>query len=428
MLINDVNVIPMHREVVLEKQRVWIANGKILKIEPASAPLEFKASRVIDGSGRYLIPGLSEMHYHWRNKEGGIERDFKLLLANGVTTARNMGEYDWQDHIGIRDSVQKGFLMGPAYYTTGPYLQARDFPDMEAVDRVVSEHRKKGYDFLKLADNLPKERYLHLLEEAHRQGVTVIGHGQRKLPLEYSLRMKSIEHVEEFVYILHQEQGNSPTSLITDEALLQETAREVAHSGVYVAPTLVIFDMINRYLDDAQVQAMKNDSLARYMLAKDRAYWLSDENLYIANFRGKTVAGTGVPFEKLFTDFDAWIKKFTTLLASHHVPFLAGSDTYGMVIPGFSLHQEMQMLRDVGLSPYEALKSATVNPARYLGTYALEGTVAEGKVANLVLLRENPLTDIAHTQTIEGVFLRGQWLDREQLDTMLAEVARLGAE
>ena len=102
----------MHQEVVWENQTVVIANGKILKVGPSTDTLVRESAKIIDGTGKYLIPGLSEMHYHWRNKEGGIARDFKLLLANGVTTVRNMAEYDWQDHVAIRDSINNGQLMG----------------------------------------------------------------------------------------------------------------------------------------------------------------------------------------------------------------------------------------------------------------------------------------------------------------------------
>ena len=119
------------------------------------------------------------------------------------------------------------------------------------------------------------------------------------------------------------------------------------------------------------------------------------------------------------------MKKFTKVLSDHKVPFLTGSDTFGMAIVGFSLHEEMQLLTDVGLTPYEALRASTVTPARYLNSMAFEGTISEGKNANMVLLNKNPLEDISNTKTIEGVVLKGKWYNRTQLNKMLLEVEQL---
>ena len=118
------------------------------------------------------------------------------------------------------------------------------------------------------------------------------------------------------------------------------------------------------------------------------------------------------------------MNKFTRILSDHGVPFLTGSDTFGMVIVGFSLHEELRLLTETGLTPYEALRASTVSAARYLSTMAIEGTISEGKNANMVLLNKNPLEDINNTKTIEGVMLKGKWFDRDELDKMLLDVAR----
>ncbi|MFV8326431.1 amidohydrolase family protein [Flavobacterium sp. ZS1P14] len=116
------------------------------------------------------------------------------------------------------------------------------------------------------------------------------------------------------------------------------------------------------------------------------------------------------------------MKAFARILSDSKVRLLTGSDTYGMVIVGFSLHQEFGLLQETGIKPYEILLASTVNPARYLDNYAVEGTITEGKNANMVLLNENPLDDIKNTKSIEGVVLKGKWLDRQTLDRMLEEV------
>tara|TARA_R110002012_G_scaffold38661_5_gene107371 strand:+ start:1677 stop:3005 length:1329 start_codon:yes stop_codon:yes gene_type:complete len=413
IIVQNVNVIPMHQEVVWENQTVAIANGKILKVGPLSDTLVRESAKIIDGTGKYLIPGLSEMHYHWRNKEGGIARDFKLLLANGVTTVRNMAEYDWQDHIAIRDSINNGQLMGPNYYTAGPYLQSGDLKSSADVQKTIEHHHQKGYDFIKIADNLPKDIYLEVLETAQAYNIPVMGHAQRELDLEFSLRMKSIEHVEEFVYLFGDEQRK-------DSLFLNKAVQQIKNSGITIAPTLVVFDMIVKCLDDNFFEKLKEKEAATYMLKGDYGYWSSDENPYRQNLKGKVI--NGMDALPLLQGYFEWMKNFTKMLADADVPIMTGSDTFGFVVPGFSLHEEFQFLQEAGLSPYEILKASTLTPARYLGTIAMEGTITEGKNANLVLLNKNPLENIENTKAIKGVLLKGEWLDRNQLDELLKEV------
>ncbi|MGN7515286.1 MAG: M61 family metallopeptidase [Allomuricauda sp.] len=423
-LIENVNVIPMHEEIVLEHQDVLIENGKIVGIRVTDTiNPRTSVDLLIDGTDKYLIPGLSEMHYHWRNNDRDIETEFKLLLVNGVTTARNMGEYDGQDHIAIREKIKMGQLLGPNYYTTGPYLQADKLQTIEDAIKEVHQHKDSGYDFIKIGDGreIAKEVYLNLLEEAQRFNIPVIGHAQHNLPLEFSLRMKSIEHVEEFIYIFNTSEDF--TYLNHDLDFLNAAARQVKDSGVYVAPTLVIFEMITQYLDEEKFTELKANDLAKYLPEKDAMYWLSDENHYRADFaNGKDRIDLGMDPLEFFESYYEWMKVFTKILSNHDVPMLSGSDTFGMVIPGFSLHNEFEFLQEVGLTPYGILKSSTIVPARYLDVLASEGTISEGKNANLVLLNKNPLEDIGNTKSIEGVMLKGTWFSRDKLDTMLLEV------
>lgn len=416
ILIENVNVIPMNKEIVLNNQNIIIVSGKIISIEPYKREINYTSHLVIDGTGKYVMPGFSEMHYHWRNKQGGIDRDFKLLIANGVTTVRNMAEYDWQDHVAIRDSISKGEKFGPNYYTAGPYLNSNDLKTIVDAIAVVKSHKVKGYDFLKLADNLPKDVYLIILEESQKHHVSVIGHAQREMPLEFSLRLKSIEHVEEFVYIFKDEQRN-------DALFLKQAIEQIKVSGSTIVPTLVVFDMIVKSIDNQKFKTLNQNKSAQYMLLNDFNYWSSDENPYRKNLKGKVINGQdALP---LLEGYFKWMKTFIKMLADAGVPLMTGSDTFGFVVPGFSLHEEFQFLQDCGLSSFQILKATTVTPARYLNTIATEGTVSEGKNANLVLLNKNPLNDIENTKAIEGVFLKGRWLDRIKLDSLLMETKTL---
>jgi len=403
----NVNVIPMNTETVLFNQRVIISNDRILKIEPTSQKSTNNIDIKIQASGKYLIPGLVETHYHLQND---IENEFKLLIANGVTSARNMAEYRGQDHIKIREQAKKNLILSPHYYTTGPYLTRNHLSSIEAVGKVINDHKEKGYDYLKIADNLPKNIYLKLLELAQKEKIEIVGHGQRKLPLEYSLRMKSIAHIEEFMNIFNKEQRNSI-------AYLNKAAKEIKTSGIYVSPTLGIFEMIGRYADKKKSVTLAKNQHIKYLPKHYSGYWKSDK----INYRTKEWFTTEKSLVRLEKELE-WQKKFTLLLHNQGVPLMAGSDTYGLFLPGFSLHHELELIHSSGLSTYETLKTATVNPARYLNTITQSGTITEGKLSDMVLLDKNPLEDIRHTKTILGVIIKGKWLDRQELNKMLLDV------
>lgn len=412
--IENVNVIPMTKEVVLYRQRVLISGGKILKIEPTSSPLKNQVNLTVDGTGKYLIPGLSEMHYHFRS--GDIQSDFKLLIANGITTARNMAEFENQDHIAIRAKADSGGLLAPNYYTTGPYLKYVNLRTIEEVTSVVKRHKERGYDFLKIADNLPLNIYLKLLEECEVHGIPMVGHAQRNMALEFSLRMKSIEHIEEFLYLSEEGSG---AFFKQSQSNLKMSARQISNSGAYVGTTLVVFDFINNCLDDEKFSFLQKNEHVKYLAKNQREDFLTERNDY-RKLKDKEFDGVKAPI--LFNNYFSWMQKYSRILSDNNVNLLTGSDTYGMVIVGFSLHKEFALLQKTGISPYKILLASTVNPARYLDRFSSEGTITEGKNANMVLLNRNPLEDIQNTKYIDGVFLKGKWLNRKALDQMLAEV------
>ena len=403
----NVNVIAMNTDTILKNQRVIISNGKISKIVPASQKITNKIDFKIQASGKYLIPGFVETHYHLQNN---IENEFKLLIANGITSARNMAEYNGQDHINIREKTQKNTILSPHYYTTGRYLKREHLSTIDAVKKVVANHKKKGYDYLKIADNLPKHIYLKLLEVAQKEKIQVVGHAQRRLPLEYSLRMKSIAHIEEFMYIFNKEERNSAS-------YLKQAAKEIKTSGIYVSPTLGIFEMISRYADKKKSAILIEDRNIKYLPKHYSDYWKSDK----INYRTNTWFTTKKSLTRLENELK-WQKEFTLLLHNQGVPLMSGSDTYGLFLPGFSLHHELELIHSSGLTTYETLKTATVNPARYFNTIAQSGTISEGKLADMILLDKNPLEDIRNTRTIAGVMIKGKWHDRKKLTKLLLEV------
>lgn len=408
IVIQNVNVIPMNINTILKNRDVFISNKKIINIILTGKGFIKPNYKIIKGTNKYLLPGFSEMHFHSQNN---LKNEFKLLIANGITTVRNMAEYQGQDQIKNRNTARVTQI-APQYFTTGPYLMRNNFKKLNDVKKVVLQHKKRGYDFLKIADNLPKEIYLALLEETHNNNIKIVGHGQRKLPLEYSLRMKSIAHVEEFMNIFSKE------DLIDDKKLISY-AKEIKNQGVYISPTLGIYDMIMNYADDSKHRFLEKSKNLKYLPKHYTDYWLSDS----VNYRKHDWFTTEKSLKRLEKELN-WQKKFTKILNQEKVYLLSSSDTYGLFIPGFSLHKELELINSSGVSTFETLKTTTVNPARYLNTISQEGTVSVGKNANLVLLNKNPLENIKNTKSISGVFLKGKWYSRKYLNILLNEVEK----
>jgi len=229
--------------------------------------------------------------------------------------------------------------------------------------------------------------------------------------------MKSIEHVEEFLYL--RDESTNKSFYEADSSKQNHIAKELKTKGLYIGTTLSVFEFINDCLDDDRFNAYKDNDLVKYLHRDQREGFLSEKNDYRKlkhEMFGDQTA------KQLFANHFSWMKSFTNVLNRNGVKLLTGSDTYGMVIVGFSLHREFELLQETGMRPYDILVASTINSSIYLDTYTKEGTIAIGKNANLVLLSKNPLEDIRNTQLIEGVIVKGKWLDRPTLNKMLNEV------
>tara|TARA_R110000868_G_scaffold304437_1_gene564960 strand:+ start:5783 stop:7141 length:1359 start_codon:yes stop_codon:yes gene_type:complete len=412
VLIEDVNLITMVDETPVLNQDILVVGGIIKEIGDLNSKT-YDIDLLIDGTNKFLIPGLSEMHYHWRNIERPIETEIGMMVVNGVTTIRNMGEYGWQDQIMIRDSLIRNMIYPISYLTTGPYLKANDLSSKAEIDSQLNQHTSMGYDYLKIADDLESELYAYLINEAEVQGLEVVGHIQRSLPLRKSLEQRSIDHVEEFIYLFSTEERN-------DSVFVNNSITEIKKSGVFINPTLAVFEMITQFLNNKKFDSLENHQHVAYMLKDDASYWLSDENEYRVKLKPLELEGNTaeVTIDKWFD----WMKKYTNQLNEAGVPLLTGSDTFGLIVPGFSIHRELELLVESGLTPFEALLTSTVNAARFTNRLGSEGTIEVGKKANLVMLNNNPLDDISNTQDIVGVLVQTIWIDSTQIKKVIENV------
>jgi hypothetical protein len=263
------------------------------------------------------------------------------------------------------------------------------------------------------------------------------------MPLSESLRMDSIEHIEEFLYVSRDaEFGKAAAGSLENflrayssnlERLSQPehraaVVRDVVASGIYVAPSLVIYKYIQVYLDDDLFAALHEDERLAYLPEAVRKEYLNSEtNEYrrdLAAVFGKHLG----PDVAVHEHFAHNVELLSALILEMHkagVPLLSSTDSFGAAVPGFSLHQELELLVRAGLTPYEALRTSTINVATYLGEADLAGTIEVGKRADFVLLEKNPLVDIGNAALVRGLFTQGRWLSEAEIQGLLLETEEI---
>ena len=406
----DVNVVPMDRERVLPHRTVVVRGGRIAALLPAGAAVPAGA-RVVEGNGlAWLIPGLADMHVHL------LDRDELLLyLANGITTVRNL--HGLPRHLAWRDSIAAGALPGPRLVTSGPIVDG-DPPSRATntvvrtaadVERVVTEQKAAGYDAIKIYDNLPRDLYEALVRSARRHGLPVVGHVPTPVGLDGLLAVRGqrgIEHVEELLPFFADGR---------DTAGLGAMAKGLARAGVWVTPTLTVHrSALDQARDWPADQARPELAFLNPATARSWGWSVAGEGRAASPAAAARFARTTEFFER----------SLVPALHRAGVGLLAGSDApIPTIMPGFALADELRALARAGLTPYEALATATSNPARFLGRESEIGTVAPGRAADLVLLSADPLADIANVERRLGVMAAGRWYHQTELRTMLERQA-----
>jgi imidazolonepropionase-like amidohydrolase len=396
-----VNVIPMDRERILWRRAVVVANGVVVQLGSVDSVAVPKGARIIDaGDSLFLMPGLADMHVHLR-----YESDLPLLLANGITTVRNMRGTPW--HLELRRRIASGALLGPRIVTAGPIFYGYRGAGANPAEAraLVDSQSAAGYDFVKVYDRLPQSSYAAVVQEARAAGLPVAGHvpggGASGTGVAQALqyRQASIEHAEQFVYHYFGDD--------LDRTRIALLAKEVRAAGSAVTPTLVtISALIGQW---EQHDSVLGRSTMRYVEPETYAWWKGDRG------HSSALNRTMLPF------LEAVVRGFRDA----GVPIMAGTDFYLFgVVAGFSLHDELGALVQAGLTPFEALTAATRTPAEFLGDSAHSGTVAIGKSADLLLLSANPLLDIRNSTRIAGVMTRGRWLPRSELTQLVDSLAR----
>jgi imidazolonepropionase-like amidohydrolase len=419
--IEHVTVLPMTLGGrVLYDATVVIENGRITALQ---GPIPGEATR-IDGTGKWLIPGLTDMHIHmpsdgymgpkkYPTQGPSLHLDVQQLvtpyIANGVTQIFNLDAT--VGSISQRNEIERGTVLGPhmalAALIDGGTGSGRRANSPSDGRQCVRDAKAEGYEFIKVYSELDTATYAALIDEAATQGLKTVGH----IPDAFQGDLQAA-FVPHFGMVAHAEEFSKHSKDFTDADAAQY-ALLAKRNGTWLTPTLTTIRWIAseiRTLDE--LRALPS---LKYMHPLIQSKWLVANN-YNTNFTAEDA-----------DHFDRMVEFQTRLVRAFHkagVPIVAGTDagTSG-VVPGFSLHDELQLLAGAGLTNEEVLASATRLPAEWLGVAGERGTIEVGKAADLVLLDGDPLVDIANTRRISGVFLSGRWLDRAALDAMLNDLA-----
>lgn len=412
--ITNVDVVDVESGSVRKNQTVLVEGDRIIQVEDAGDRPLSRPERVIDGGGRYLIPGLIDMHVHFSIPEQ--ERDLTLYLANGVTTIRNMDASTVPAITAWRGEVAEGRRFGPAIYTTGPTL--RRLTSERHVEQIIQSHRAAGYDFIKVYGDIQPDLYAQLMQRAAEEKIPVVGHVPVGVGLEGAIRagQQTFEHVED-LFQTHFARRTDPGEIPALIALLQG-------SGSCVVPTLVVFSKVVEHFEQfPHLSGLMAEPSLRYVGPETRRMWHPENNSYVR--RGRAEADQMPRIAAAVRQQYEFMQRVVAALHLAGVPLLAGSDAnIPHTIPGFSLLEELEILvNEAGFTAADALRSATLTPARCMGRTDELGAVAPGRRADLVLLEADPLADIRNLRRRAGVMASGRWYSEQELRERLEALA-----
>jgi imidazolonepropionase-like amidohydrolase len=419
--IKNVNVIPMTRGGEVHKVATVIINNR--KIVSLNGPMPPDAV-IIDGKSKWLIPGLIDMHVHvptdinfglqFPTRAASIffstQDVMTPFVANGITTIFDLNSK--AEHFGQRNEIARGDAIGPrmalAALIDGGEGSGRRANTPAEGRQTVSTVKAEGYEFIKVYSHLNIETYIAVIDEANKQGLKVIGH----IPNGFRGKLKDA-FIPHFGMVAHAEEFAKRTSDFSDDEAKRfaELAKE---NGTWLAPCLMTVVSIADQVHS--LDYLTASPSLQYVHPLLQSKWLKSNNY----FKGSD-PGT-VDHLKKVIDFNSRLVK---AFKEAGVNIVAGTDTgTSGVVGGFSLHDEIELLVEAGLTPLEALASGTCLPALWLGIDSEVGTIEVGKYADLVLLDNNPIDDIKNTRKIAGVFLNGKWLDKVVLDKLLSDLSK----
>ena len=400
----NANVVPMDREGVLADYTVVVSSGRIVDMGPSASVDPPAGALVIDAGGKYLMPGLAEMHGHMPG--GDIEETVMFLyVANGVTTVRGMLGQD--GHLALRARANAGEIIAPTLYMAGPSFNDGSVNSPREAEEQVRRQKREGWDLLKIHPGPTLDEYNAMAVAAQEVGIRFAGHVPADVGLEHAILMgqETFDHLDGYIEYLDAFEGE------VDEDRLQYIVQLTRDAGAWVVPTMVLWEVGIIGRGDA-------DELAGY---PEMRYWPSGQVWGWGN-RQRAAASRTSP--ERAAQWAANRNRVLKALSDGGAGILLGTDSPQIFsVPGFSIHRELKAMADAGMSAWEILVSGTRNVGEYFQGRDAFGTVAVGRRADLLLLNANPLSDVANVADRTGVMFRGRWLPEEEIRRRLEEIA-----
>jgi imidazolonepropionase-like amidohydrolase len=413
----NVNIVPMSGETVIAQQTVIVSNGLIGTIGMVDHVPVPEGARIVDGTDRFLMPGLAEMHAHVPPAGSDeLERDLALFAANGVTIVRGMLGHP--SHLQLRAELLQGDRFGPRLITSGPSLNGRSVNGAADGARQVREQHAAGYDFIKLHPGLDDEEFAAIAAAANELGMQFAGHVPVAVGLDKALRsgMASIDHLDGFMAALMPRNFDASGGYggLFDVLLagdvntdgIESLARATAAAGTWIVPTETLVEQL---IGEVSADELRSRPEMQYMPPVTVDRWVdAKERQQRERGFSPEVAAQAIRIRRALI----------LALREAGAGLLLGSDAPQVFnVPRFSLHRELELMVEAGLTPFEALQAGTVNVARFLGLKT--GVIDTGYEADLVMLDSNPLEDISSTRRVHGVMVRGAWYPRREIEVLL---------
>lgn len=412
----NVNVIPMTSEIVLENQTVIIGGDEILLVAPSGNVELGKDATIIDGEGKYLVPGLAEMHGHVPPTDpppnaplymnmSYVENTLFLYTAAGITTVRGM--LGWPNQLGLKEKVKSGELIGPNLYLAGPSFNGNSISSPDQAAQRVIDQKEEGWDLLKIHPGLTLDEYDAMANTANEIGITFGGHIPSAVGIVHAIEkgQETIEHMDGYVAYLDEFEGAEL------DAKIHELINITIENNVWVVPTQALWETI---IGAADYEAMqKYDELKYIPRSLESGYnsW-ANNMLKNPNFNREN----GIKHARLRVRLLSEMNKYG-------VKILMGTDAPQLFsVPGFSIHRELQKMKESGMSPYEILKTGTKNVGEYFAHKDDFGIIAKGQRADLILVDKNPLEDISNLKYHSGVMVSGRWMSKDFIAAKLDEI------
>jgi len=429
-LITNANIVDVRSGKILENRNVVIDSGRIQSILESVEKTDGYKTTIV-ASGKFLMPGLAEMHAHIpppSTDAKRIEETLFIYLSNGITTIRGMlGD---SMHLELRKKASNGEILSPRIFTSSPSLNGNSVKTKEEATEKVTAYQKAGYDFLKIHPGIQRDVFNEVVRTANEVGIPFAGHVPVDVGIRHALESKyvSIDHVDGFLEGLVPESENvDPTkngffgfafTPLADTSKIDELVALAKQNEVWIVSTQSLFE---RWFAPITADELLKQPEMKYMRASTLKSWKERKEQSTATDSGFN--------EAQWQKFDSIRKQLISALNKNGHGMLLGSDAPQLFnVPGFSIHHEVEGMLGAGMRPLEIIQSGTMNPATFFDMSDTFGEIKEGLDADMVLLDANPLENMAALKEISGVILQGKWLSKASIAEKLEEIATNAAK